>query len=79
MKSAVGGAPDGLVGNVYLTAFYEAAGRHDEAVRQASEVRRINPTFGVEAWTRRALLYRKPEWLARIMSLLRQAAFGSAW
>jgi adenylate cyclase len=60
----------------YLACLYGRTGRHEEARRTWCEMLEINPGFSVEH-LRRALPYRDPYLLDRLMDGLREAGIAS--
>jgi len=70
--AAVEQQADFIFGHTCLASAYNLAGRKAEAQAAAAEVLRINPKFSVEA-LKRALPYKDPADIARILSSLKKA------
>ena len=54
-KRAIEQEPNNLVANVVLTSSLSMAGREEEAREAAKDILRINPTFSVASFTKRAV------------------------
>ena len=65
-------SPHSDMSRFYLACLYSRTGRHDEARAMWSEMLAVNPKFSLEHF-RRALPYRDPTWLDRLVEGLREA------
>jgi len=73
LKRVLGRNPGFLPAHVYLTVSYIELGRHEEALAQAAEVRKLNPqTTSTEAWKQR-IPYKDQAASERLFEGLRKA------
>lgn len=72
-KKALARKPDFWLPYLWLAILYTERDRHAEARAAVAEVRRINPDFSLEMFTRRKALYKDPAVFEREFAALRKA------